>query len=319
MTYMHNNLRFVHRIQFVAKHFTNTFRMSKKITKTAKTTKAVKAAAKTVKKAPVAQPAKNNPKAKAKIAKTKAPNAERMYALFDCNQFGNSTDAAYEMDYAFRGLYKSLENAINEFIAQKELSNDLQDLESRDGEIVATLHDVEEAGWKIMPMRLEVPTKSKAAKQPAKSEVKVPVKKAPAKKKVAKAKKPKAFTGPLPKILSIGFLTDDVLAKYVPNLKNATKLDVELTWQPRIHTVDVDISVWYKSAKSSTPIEGEDGSNEDLANDLYDAIRATLMSRFSAAPNMGPSEAEAFFEREAAPLFETTRKLTFDTSTGSDS
>lgn len=301
--------------------------MSKKITKTTKATKGV---AKTVKKAPDTQPVTTSPKAKAKVAKDAKSKASKVaknvlegqyYALFDLAQLDNSSDTDLEMDHAFRGLYTSVEDAIRGFATQRvELENELEDLYFRGNELIATLHDVEDEGWKIMPMRPEPPFagtkavagKTKAKKQPAKKS-----KKSAAKKTIAK--KPKAFTGPLPKILSIGFLTDEVLEKYVPNLKNATKLDVELTWQPRIHTVDVDISVWYKSAKSSIPIEGEDGSNEDLASDLYDAIRATLMSRFSAAPNMGPSEAEAFFEREAAPLFATTRKLAFDTSTGSDS
>jgi hypothetical protein len=40
---------------------------------------------------------------------------EQIYLLFDTNQFGNSNDLVYELDYAFQGAYRSEKDALEYF------------------------------------------------------------------------------------------------------------------------------------------------------------------------------------------------------------
>jgi hypothetical protein len=82
----------------------------------------------------------------------------KVYLLFDTNAFGNSADAAYELDYAYAGIYLSKVDAF-EFFANRtvELGEDpvggtsLEDEFYPNGVLSGDMDVLlEKYGWKIV-------------------------------------------------------------------------------------------------------------------------------------------------------------------------
>ena len=111
---------------------------------------------KATKKTVIALP-KQAPK-KAMKKKFVEKNEEKIYLLFKISEFGNSDDYAYELDYAFRGAYHSVDAAMKaaaiSIVEQEdddELENELFD-EETGNLIVKNLEDnaLFERDWKIL-------------------------------------------------------------------------------------------------------------------------------------------------------------------------
>lgn len=113
---------------------------------------------------PTGTPPKRAPKKKAakkpaakkttkKAAAKKVPKkGAKVYMLFDASQFGNSDDAAYELDYAFRGLYLTKEAALKAFATTMvEIDNNLEE-DFFDGDSLApnVKELLEKYNWKIL-------------------------------------------------------------------------------------------------------------------------------------------------------------------------
>jgi hypothetical protein len=102
------------------------------------------------------------PKKKTKKSVLKSEE-QKIYLLFNTSAFGNSDDYAYELDYAFRGAYRSEEQALaaaaNTIIQEEdeddELENKLFDRETN-FVIVDNARDIStEQGWKILVTNVE--------------------------------------------------------------------------------------------------------------------------------------------------------------------
>ncbi len=88
---------------------------------------------------------------KKKVEKKKE---DKIYFLFSTSEFGNSDDAAYELDYAFRGAYRSEEAALKAASTSiVELDNELENefFDSETYNLVDNVKDLLlERGWKIL-------------------------------------------------------------------------------------------------------------------------------------------------------------------------
>lgn len=94
--------------------------------------------------------------AKKKVEKKKE---DKLYLLFSTSEFGNSDDAAYELDYAFRGAYRSKETALKAAATSiVELDNELENefFDSETNELLDNVKDtLLERGWKILATNIE--------------------------------------------------------------------------------------------------------------------------------------------------------------------
>ena len=85
---------------------------------------------------------------------------DKIYLVFSTSEFGNSDDAAYELDYAFRGAYRSKEAALKAAATSiVELDNELEHeffISDESDEVVGNVEDVLlERGWKILSTNIE--------------------------------------------------------------------------------------------------------------------------------------------------------------------
>lgn len=110
------------------------------------------------------KPAKKKVSPKAKKSKPKKSKETTIYLLFDTSQFGNSSDPAYELDYAFAGAFRTKEAAFKEF-AGRLVETEAEGVEEsmffdESGEILPEELSVmeerlEEFGWKLMEETLK--------------------------------------------------------------------------------------------------------------------------------------------------------------------
>lgn len=98
--------------------------------------------------------------AAAKKAKSKKSKGTTIYLLFDTTQFGNSSDADYELDYAFSGAFRSKEAALKSF-ANILIKRELEDTNEstffdESGSLLPNIESIlEDYGWKLMEETLE--------------------------------------------------------------------------------------------------------------------------------------------------------------------
>lgn len=100
-------------------------------------------------------PKKSSPKKVSKkvASKKTLPKGVTIYLLFKTNEFGNSDDWAYELDYAFRGAYKRKEDALKSFVDTILELGDGTESEFFDasGEMLPSVEDtLEQYSWKLM-------------------------------------------------------------------------------------------------------------------------------------------------------------------------
>lgn len=119
------------------------------------------------------------------------------YMLFNANELKNSDDPAYELEYAFKGVYFSEEEAVEEWaIETVERENDLEREFFKDGKVTKTVEDLEKAGWKILEVAIPRPPKKFRAPKNIEDLEELTIPKSPKKvkvpKKAAKTAKKKA-------------------------------------------------------------------------------------------------------------------------------
>ena len=91
--------------------------------------------------------------------KVEKKNEDKIYLLFKTSEFGNSDDAAYELDYAFRGAYRSKDAALKAAATSIVELGDALENEFFDSETNELLDNVKSSllkrGWKVLATNVE--------------------------------------------------------------------------------------------------------------------------------------------------------------------
>lgn len=249
------------------------------------------------------------------VAKTPVYEDDEYFLLFDTTQLENSRYPGHELKYAFQGIYATKEDAIKEW-ASIIAQNNPTEFSEKPG----TEKDLEDSGWKIMEATVP-PKKPKAATKAKKSKAVVKITKTPkvvaetkaTKKPKAKAtKKSKATKSKVttkPKASNI--LTLENFEEYVPNWENAKRINLYLTWQPRINVVNIEFikGGWSSLDEDDHPIgEIEDQLGSLVLSLTRDQDKETFISQYAKTLLFDPELKKAL-----------GKKLVVTVSTGEDS